>query len=68
MILSDLTFTTGKVEGVSAQGCIDAETLSAMLVGKTVLPPNAYSPYKEWLANQPVLMELKVGMKNPYKK
>ena len=70
VVLSNLSFSTGRVEveGVSAEGYIDAETLSAMLVGKAMIPPYSYSPYKEWLADQPVLIELLVKMANPYGK
>ena len=70
IVLSNLTFTTERieVEGVTAEGFIDAETLRAVLVGKAVLPDHDFSPYKEWLAGQPVLLELMVGMKNPYQK
>jgi len=70
VIFSDLSFSTGKVEaeGVGAEGYIDAETMTAVLVGKALVPPYNYSPYKEWLADQPVLIELKVRMRNPYGK
>ena len=70
IVLSNLSFTTERieVEGESAEGFIDAEGLRAVLVGKALLPDHDFSPYKEWLAGQPVLLELMVGMKNPYKK
>lgn len=70
IVLSDLTFTTGMVEaeGVSTEGHIDAEKLSVLLVGKAKLPEHGYPQYDEWLAGQPVLLELVVKMENPYTK
>jgi hypothetical protein len=70
IVLSNLKFTTDRieVEGESAEGFIDAEGLRAVLVGKAVLPDHDFPPYKEWLAGQPVLLELMVRMKNPYQK
>jgi hypothetical protein len=70
IVLSNLSFTTERieVEGEGAEGFIDAEQLRAVLVGKALLPDHSFSPYKEWLAGQPVLLELMVRMRNPYQK
>ncbi|MFH1829820.1 MAG: hypothetical protein ABH871_03465 [Pseudomonadota bacterium] len=70
IILSDLSFTTGSIEleGVKAEGYIDAENLKGVLVGKATLPEHDHDLYNEWLAGQEVLLELVVQMKNPYKK
>ncbi len=70
IVLSNLSFTTERieVEGEIAEGHIDAEQLRAVLVGKAVLPDHDFPPYDEWLAGQPVLLELMVRMRNPYAK
>lgn len=70
IVLSNLTFTTEgvEVEGESAEGIVDAEGLRAVLVGKAILPDHSFPPYKEWLAGQPVLLELMVRMRNPFNK
>lgn len=70
IVLSNLSFTTGRieVEGASSEGYIDPEQLRAVLVGKAILPDHSFPPYDEWLAGQPVLLELMVRMKNPYSK
>lgn len=70
IVLSDLTFSTAKidVEGVEAEGFIDAERRRVLLVGKVTLPEYDFGPYDEWLSGQPVLLELTVKMKNLYKK
>ncbi len=70
IVLSNLAFTTERieVEGESAEGFIDAEQMRTMLVGKAVLPDHGFPPYNEWIAGQPVLLELMVRMKNQYQK
>jgi len=70
IVLSNLSFTTEEVEveGESAEGIVDAEGLRAVLVGRAVLPDHSFPPYQEWLAGQPVLLELMVRMRNPYRK
>lgn len=70
IILSKLQLTTGQVEveGVESEGALDADRMQVLLVGKAVLPEYDYPLYEEWLAGQPVLLELAVKIKNPYRK
>ena len=68
VVLGDLSFSTDRVEveGMEAQGYVDAASLEAQLVGKTTLPEDPFPLYSEWLAGEPVILELRVRMDNPY--
>jgi len=70
IIMSNLEFTTERVEveGVSSEGLLDPEQMRVLLVGEAKLPHHSYPVYDEWLAGQPILLELVVKMKNPYDK
>ena len=70
VIMPRLSFSTGpiEVEGMESMGFVDADTLTAQLVGSATLPEADYPLYTEWLAGQPVLLELVVQMRNPYQK
>lgn len=67
-ILQDLVFSTDRVEveGEESKGYVDADGPEVLLVGKTVLPEDPFPPYAEWLSGEQVILELKVGMVNPY--
>jgi len=68
IVLGDLSFSTDRVEveGMEEQGYVDAASLEAQLVGKATLPEDPFPPYAEWLAGEPVILEIKVRMDNPY--
>jgi hypothetical protein len=70
IILSDLALSTAPiaVEGEKDEGFLDAETLSAKLVGKATLPDADDPHYQEWLAGKDVLLELRVQIENPFQK
>ncbi|MBN1282680.1 MAG: hypothetical protein JXA24_02765 [Proteobacteria bacterium] len=70
VVMSRLSFKTGLVEaeGLESFGSLDPETLSATLVSSAVLPDYHHPLYAEWLAGEPVLLELTVRVRNPYSK
>jgi hypothetical protein len=70
IVLSDLTLSTKaiEVEGWEDSGYIDGESMEAQLVGTTILPDHDNADYTKWLAGEPILITLRVRMKNPYLK
>lgn len=70
IILSDLTLSTEETcaEGYCTAGYLDAENLEAQLVFSTELPQSDWEPYNRWLADHPMLGELRVQLPNPFKK
>jgi len=70
VILPRIAFSTGliDVQGWESFGHLDADALTALVVGEVTLPAHSYPPYQEWLAGEPVLLELTVQIRNPYSK
>ena len=71
IILSDQKLSTENinVEGVESAGYIDGQFLEVQLVGKTILPDETLEPlYSQYLANEPILLELRVKAINPFEK
>jgi len=70
IVLSDINLSTSEieVEGWEDAGYIDAEAMEAQLVGRAILPNYDHAEYMEWLAGEPILITLRIRMKNPYSK
>jgi hypothetical protein len=68
IILPALSFSTEEVSyaGYSTSGYIDAETLEAQVVTMAVLPKADYPAYEKWLEGEPVLIELRIQIPNPF--
>lgn len=67
-VLSDLTLSTAEAcaEGMCTSGYLDAENLEAQLVFETMLPETGYALFDKWLANEPMLGELRIQLPNPF--
>lgn len=68
IILSDLTFSTEEISvaGFSTAGYLDAEELEAQIVSTTILPEYDFPMYEKWLEGEPVLIELRIKLPNPF--
>ena len=70
IVFEDLSLATDEitVEGIEAQGYVDAERAEAQIVVQALLPDDPFPVYAEWLAGEPVILEMRVAIINPYKK
>jgi len=67
-VLPDLKFSTERieVEGEEAKGYVDVDGPEVLLVGAVVLPKDGFPRADEWLSKEPAILELRVGLVNPY--
>ncbi len=70
IVLSNISLSTEPidVEGVTSAGYVDAMKLEVQVVGEALLPEDPHPLYTEWLANEPILLELIVRAHNPFSK